>query len=138
MKKTSLKVVLLVAIFSAFLMLGLTACGKDRTPKSQLDAPENVHLSINLTAEDKTEFLLKWDKVGKAKTYNILVGGVKLRTTQTIFNITEYVKINTQMTIDVWAEGNADYRIPSKETTIKVTPKEVSANLKFSTIDGGY
>ena len=130
MKKTSLKVLLLAVIFSAFLTLGLTACGKDRTPKAELAAPENVEVYLNLTEDGETEFTLKWDKVKNASNYKVLVGGENISCRKTSLDITEYVNAGRKTEIDVWAEDNEEEYKPSKPTTISVTPKKVSKNLK--------
>ena len=67
MKKTSKYIV--ATLFLTTLLGGLWACGKSRTPNSptQLSAPENLYLSINLN-DDQTEYLFTWDMVKQADT----------------------------------------------------------------------
>ena len=141
MKKTSLKVLLLVAIFSVFLTLGLTACGKGRTPsneKESLPSPTDVSITLNLTNADESEFFVEWKRVKNAKGYKVNVDGQTISATKTKLDITQYLTMGKVTSVKVWASGNGIDYLSSEPTTLTFTPKKATKWLRYVPVSNGY
>ena len=143
MKKTSLiKVLTLISML--FLFLGLAACknggdsslGGGKLPP--LKTPVNVYLSLNQTADGKTEFIVDWDRVKNAYEYRVKLNGKTLSTIKTECDVTQYITVGKITVIEVWATGVKDEYSSSQKATLTCTPKKVSKGLLYTEIDGGY
>ena len=111
----------------------LTACGESRTPEK---ANEPLSAPSGLKA-DFWEF--SWQEVENATGYVVSVLEEEYQTTETSFELFEYLAPNDLVTLQVKAKGNGVETLDSEWSEVEYEAEPVTKNLNYNLLpDGTY
>ena len=133
-------------LFSTLLLGGMTACDESRTPDfnlTQLSAPENLYLCINLN-DDQTQYLFTWDMVNEADSYTISVNGNAVVEDIPVYveeyDLTPYLAAGNEYIISIVSVTQEEEYTNSTPAVLTCTAENLTRDLEFvyHSKTGGY